>query len=1007
MTTEKEIEQKLINKLQDLKYTYREDICDRFTLEDNFRQKFNELNEVNLTDGEFSRLLSEITSADVFKNAHKLRETDTFEREDGTPLHYSLVDTTDWCKNTFEFTNQLRINTDNSHHRYDVVLLMNGVPVVQIELKSLTINPRRAMEQIVKYKADRGNGYTKTLMCFIQLFIVSNKINTYYFANNNDKHFQFNAEERFLPIYQFADRSNKKISELGQFTKAFLEKCTLGETISRYMVLVENEEQLLMMRPYQVYAVKAIMDSIHQNSNNGYIWHTTGSGKTLTSFKASTLLKDEEKVEKCLFVVDRKDLDRQTRLEFNRFQPNCVEENTNTWTLVQKLLSDNRADKVIVTTIQKLGLALSGNNKKEYKEKLKPLSDKRIVFIFDECHRSQFGKNHKAIKDFFPKAQMFGFTGTPIFEANATQFQVKGEEASKKITQDLFENELHTYTITHAINDKNVLGFRVEHYGQNKGKNASMKSPNKEAIANEVIEVSSGGTHHKPRRKDIVKAIIDKHDRATQKRKFNALFATSSINNAIEYYSLFKEIQDEKEKKSEDFHRLNIACVFSPPAEGDQAKDIRQIQEDLVQEYEDNKQEPEKKKKALDKIIKDYNSNYGTNHSISEFDAYYQDIQKRIKDHQYSKQDWSHKNKIDITIVVDMLLTGFDSKYLNTLYVDKNLKHHGLIQAFSRTNRVLNRNKPHGNIVDFCSLEDAVTEAIVMFSGENDKERAKEIWLVKKASDRIKQYEEAVQKLNDCMGRFELKNDPSEVANVKGTNARNEIIRTFKEVQRERIQLDQYTDLTPKQEDEIGKIMDEDTYQGFRMGILELVKQQQSKKDDAPAEDEQEEADLVLFSSYEIDYDYIMAQIANISQQTSYKQEVTRPKLINLIKSDSSFIGTSESLVEYIKGLSYDEPRTEDQIRKGYEDFKVKRDANEVKTIADDHGLNFDALQNFIDETLQNEAFDDDRLTECLPPELGWKERKEKKEALMKDLRPLLEHRSPGLGISGLNIYES
>ncbi|MBM4153249.1 MAG: type I restriction endonuclease subunit R, partial [Kiritimatiellaceae bacterium] len=410
-SSERDLELQFIEKLRNLKYEYRSDIHDRSALERNFREKFEKLNRVNLTDSEFARLLEEVITPDVFTAARILRERNSFTRDDGTPLNYTLVNIRDWCKNHYEVIHQLRINTDYSHHRYDVILLINGVPVVQIELKTLGISPRRAMEQIVEYKNDPGNGYARTLLCFIQLFIVSNRNETWYFANNNARHFTFNADERFLPIYQFADEANKKITHLDSFAETFLVKCTLGQTISRYMVLVASEQKLMMMRPYQVYAVKQIVNTIDQNCGNGYIWHTTGSGKTLTSFKASTLLKDNPDIEKCLFVVDRKDLDRQTREEFNRFQEGCVEENTNTGALVRRLLSEDYADKVIVTTIQKLGLALDETSKRNkqrkkndqptYKDLLAPLRDKRIVFIFDECHRSQFGENHKAIKELF------------------------------------------------------------------------------------------------------------------------------------------------------------------------------------------------------------------------------------------------------------------------------------------------------------------------------------------------------------------------------------------------------------------------------------------------------------------------------------------------------------------------------------------------------------------------------------------------------------------------------
>jgi type I restriction enzyme R subunit len=444
MTKETQIEDALIGKLSDLKYTYRDDIRDREALEQNFREKFQALNRVNLSNSEFARLRDDIITSDVFAASKKLREINTFQREDGTPLQYTLVNIKDWCKNDFEVINQLRINTENSHHRFDVILLMNGIPVVQIELKTLEVSPRRAMQQIVDYKSDPGNGYTNSLLCFMQLFIVSNRANTYYFTNNNSQHFSFNADEQFLPVYQLASEDNKKITHLDDFADKFLGKCTLSQLISKYMVLVASEQRLLVMRPYQIYAVKAIVDCIQQNRGNGYIWHTTGSGKTLTSFKASTLLKDNKDIEKCLFVVDRKDLDRQTREEFNKFQEGCVEENTNTETLVRRMLSEDFADKVIVTTIQKLGIILDEDSKRNkqkadkgvstFKQRLEPLQDKRFVFIFDECHRSQFGDNHKAIKEFFPNAQLFGFTGTPIFDDNATYKQVDGTVGSYKTT---------------------------------------------------------------------------------------------------------------------------------------------------------------------------------------------------------------------------------------------------------------------------------------------------------------------------------------------------------------------------------------------------------------------------------------------------------------------------------------------------------------------------------------------------------------------------------------------
>ena len=396
---EPQLEQQFLAKLQELNYTYRSDIRDLDSLEKNFREKFQRLNYVTLSDDEFRKLLNENITSDVFTAAKRLRQKQTFTRSDGTTFDYSLVNLRDWCKNDFEVINQLSINTANSHQRYDVIILINGLPLVQIELKRHSVSPLKAVEQIVRYKQERGNGYTNTLMCFMQLFIVSNGgSDTMYFANNNDEHFQFDTTNNYLPVYRAADHDNHKVVQLFEFSDTMLTKCTLGRLISRYMVLVETEKKILFMRPYQIYAVESIVNCVEQNSQNGYIWHTTGSGKTLTSFKASTLLKDNKDIEKCVFVVDRKDLDKQTRDEFNKFQEGCVEQNANTAALVSRLESDDYADKVIVTTIQKLGIALDPSPNNRFCQRLQRLRDQRIVFIFDECHRSQFGKNHAAIK---------------------------------------------------------------------------------------------------------------------------------------------------------------------------------------------------------------------------------------------------------------------------------------------------------------------------------------------------------------------------------------------------------------------------------------------------------------------------------------------------------------------------------------------------------------------------------------------------------------------------------
>lgn len=994
MIRERQIEENFIQKLKDLKYSYRPDINNRATLEQNFREKFERLNRVHLTDSEFNRLLEDITDSDVFLSSKRLRERNTFIREDGTPLQYTLVNIKEWCKNEYEVVNQLRMNTRDSFQRYDVIVLINGIPVVQIELKALEVSPRRAMQQIVDYKNDIGNGYTNSLLCFIQMFIVSNQSITYYFANNNNQHFNFNADEQFLPVYQWADENNKKITNLDDFSEVFLAKCKLGKMISRYMVLVASEQKMLIMRPYQIYAVNAIMSCIEENRGNGYIWHTTGSGKTLTSFKASTLLKENPDIEKCLFVVDRKDLDKQTREEFNKFQDGCVEENTNTDSLVRRMLSDDYADKIIVTTIQKLGIALDPSNRNNYQERLLPLKSKRMVFIFDECHRSQFGENHKAIKEFFPKAQLFGFTGTPIFDENATYTQITGEEAQYKTTKDVFQHELHTYTITNAIEDKNVLRFHVDYY----------KPDDLYASFGEDM-----------RKHAVAEAILKKHRAATSDFRFNALFATSSINDAIEYYKILQELQERYKSQSDEYIPLNIACVFSPPAYGN--KDIMQIQEDLEQERRDNEFEPDKKRMALEKIIENYNEQYGTNHTVMEFDIYYQDVQQRIKNQKYSNKDYPHKNKIDIVIVVDMLLTGFDSKYLNTLYVDKNLKHHHLIQAFSRTNRILNDTKPYGNILDFRGQQSAVDAAIALFSGEKD-ESARQIWLVEPASVIKTKYKEAISRLKDFMSDNNLEFKASEVANLKGDAAKAGFINCFKEVQRFWTQLSQYTDLVEHTSDESPVLSEpvsgygftDDDLKAFRGAYLDLAnslkKRREKKSNDTSSEIDELDFEFVLFASAMIDYDYIMELIARYAS-TPYKVRITKEDLISLVSSNANLIEERDDIIAYIESLDGVNGRTEQEIKDGYQIFKTEKFAKELITIAENHSLSVTALQEFVHGIVERMIFDGEKLSELIAPlELGWKDRTKKETVIMTDLVPLLKRMAGGQKISGLSAYE-
>ena len=979
--SEAQLEQQFLEKLQEMKYTYRSDIRDLDSLESNFRRKFERLNFVSLSDDEFRKLLQENVTADVFTASKRLREKQTFTRNDGTTFDYSLVNLRDWCKNEYEVVNQLCINTANSRQRYDVIILVNGLPLVQIELKRHSVSPMKAVEQIVRYKQDRGNGYTNTLMCFMQLFIVSNGgSDTMYFANNNDEHFQFDATNNYLPVYHAADEDNHKIAELFKFSDMMLPKCALGRLISRYMVLVETEKKILVMRPYQIYAVERIVKCVDDNNANGYIWHTTGSGKTLTSFKASTLLKYNKDIEKCVFVVDRKDLDKQTRDEFNKFQEGCVEQNANTAALVSRLESTDYADKVIVTTIQKLGVALDPSNKNRFYQRLERLRDKRIVFIFDECHRSQFGENHAAIRNFFPKAQLFGFTGTPIFTENSSYVRVNGQQAEYVTTEDVFQKCLHQYTIINAITDSNVLRFKVEHYGNKNADGTPIKDPLS--------------------RYQIVDHILKNHDTLTAKRRFNAILATPSIPDAILYYQIFKEMQDVKVAEDPEYVPLNITAVFTPPS--------RNISdEDLPQEEADNKDNPDGNREELAKIIEEYDKKYNTSFTVDLFDEYYRDVQQRVKDQKYPNRDLPHDKKLDIVIVVEMMLTGFDSKFLNTLYVAKDLKWHGLIQAFSRTNRTLDGTKPYGNVICYRNLEKQMDDAMVLFSGF-DRDKGKEYWLVEPVGSVVEKYKEAITQLQTVMNGMGLECKPEEVVNIPPGENTGNFIDAFKDVQRLALKLDQYVDMPEELKEAVENAMPEDTLQQFRTAYLDLARRRRNEKGTQAKEDPDDEPDfeLSLFSSALVDYDYIMRLLAKYTDTHIEKVKITKEQLLEILSSSVDLMNERDYLKAFIEEeLHKGSGVSEKEIRERYKAYKDKRFNQQIAALAAEYGIDSAALEAFVAETAKLRRLDEDALRELLSHIDGWKQRKAAKEGLLVSLAPLFMLLSGGNAIEGLNAY--
>lgn len=649
--SEAKLEEKLIDQL--VKQGYKKVQIDTVEdLERNFREQINEhnkfrLEEKPLSDKEFERLMIKISGKGIFQSAKELRQLQDIQRDDGTIAYIELFNTREWCQNIFQVTHQTTVEGKYTN-RYDVTLLINGLPLVQIELKRRGMDMKEAFNQIKRYKRHSYSGLYK----FIQIFIISNGVDTKYFANGDQ-------ELNYGFTFYWTDVNNERINNLEYFCLTFLDRCQIGKVIARYMILNQTEKKLLVMRPYQIYAVENIVSRALDTNNNGYVWHTTGSGKTITSFKTSQILAKEPSINQVFFLVDRKDLDKQTLDEFNKFKPGCVDLTNNTDKLIEQM-KDSTKD-LIVTTIQKMANACSNA---KYAPILEKYKDLKTVFIIDECHRSQFGDMHRQISKTFTNAQYFGFTGTPRFKENPSQ--------DGRSTADIFEKCLHTYLIKDAIKDGNVLGFSVDYmkfvdYSSNQTEEDVMV----EGIDTEEVFMADD------RVRLIAQDIIDHHNTKTRDRKYNALFTVSSIPLLVKYYNMFKSLN----------HDLKIGAIFTYGAN------------------EDLDKSPEHSRESLDKIIDDYNKMYNTNFSSSTFDAYFRDICKKIKN-----------TEIDIVIVVNMLLTGFDAKRLNTLYVDKSLKYHDLIQAFSRTNRVESETKPFGNIVCYRTTKERVDEAVKLFS---------------------------------------------------------------------------------------------------------------------------------------------------------------------------------------------------------------------------------------------------------------------------------------------------
>ena len=866
-------------------------------LEKHNRKLLEELGRSEFTNSEFEKILIYFEGGTRFEKAKKLRDLYPLETETGERIWIEFLNRTRWCQNEFQVSNQITVE-GRKKCRYDVTILINGLPLVQIELKRRGVELKQAYNQIQRYHKTSFHG----LFDYIQLFVISNGINTRYFANNPNSGFKF--------TFNWTDAANVPFNDLSKFATIFFDKCTLGKIIGKYMVLHEGDKCLMVLRPYQFYAVEKILDRVEQSNDNGYIWHTTGAGKTLTSFNAAQLVSEMEDVDKVMFVVDRHDLDTQTQAEYEAFEAGAVDSTDNTDELVKRLHSNS---KIIITTIQKLNAAVS---KQWYSSRIEEIRHSRIVMIFDECHRSHFGDCHKNIVKFFDNTQIFGFTGTPIFVENA----VDGHT-----TKEIFGNCLHKYLIKDAIADENVLGFLVEYYHGNE----------------DVDNIDQD------RMTEIAKFILNNFNKSTFDGEFDALFAVQSVPMLIRYYKIFKSLNP----------KIRIGAVFTYAANSSQ--DDEQTGMNTGGFASESTGEADE----LQAIMDDYNNMYGTSFTTENFRAYYDDINLRMKK---KKADMK---PLDLCLVVGMFLTGFDSKKLNTLYVDKNMEYHGLLQAFSRTNRVLNEKKRFGKVVCFRDLKSKVDESIKLFSNSNNLED-----IVRPPFDEVKKNYQELTK--DFLEHYP---EPHFVDYLQSENDKKQFIFAFRDIIKKHAEIQVYDEF---EEDALDLGMTEQQFMDFRSKYLDIYdsfavqnKEQPTTyqvPEDNPGmvgepDPQQEVATgmgdidfcLELLHSDIINVAYILELIADLNPYSEDYSE-RRKHIIDTMIKDAELRSKAKLIDGFIQ-KNVDEDRDNFMARKQKADgtsdleerlnnYIVTERNNAINTLAKEEELNTDVLNHYLSE---------------------------------------------------------
>ena len=910
--SEAKLEEKLLSQLVDMGYQ-KIDIKDEDALHSNFRKIVNRRNierlgGLELSDKEFERLLIIISGKSVFESAKILRDKHVLTRDDNSKVYIELFDVAKWCINEFQVFSQITMEK-TYENRYDVTILINGLPVVQIELKRSGIDVNEAFNQIDRY---RKHSY-KGLFRYIQIYVVSNSQETRYFSNSDNEILKSH-------MFYWSDANNKRINKLEDFAYDFLEKCRVSKIIARYMIINETDKQLMIMRPYQVYAVETIVDRATETGNNGYVWHTTGSGKTLTSFKASQILSNESNIEKVFFLVDRRDLDSQTIDEFNKFEPDSVDMVDSTASLVKKIKDSNK--KMIVTTIQKMSNAINKNAHvlEEYRKK-------RVIFIIDECHRTQFGDMHKAISSHFENAQYFGFTGTPRFPENKSQ--------DGRVTTDIFEKCLHKYLIKDAIRDGNVLGFSVEYISTFKSHINENDETKAEAINTDEVWMAD------ERIESVVKHIISIHDSKTRNKEYTAILTVQSIDMLVKYYDAFKNVNS----------NLKIAGIYTFGA-NEESKGI----------------DSEHSRDSLERIMKDYNITFGTNYSTDTFKNYFSDVSKNVK-----------KAQIDILLVVDMFLTGFDSKTLNTLYVDRNLQYHGLIQAYSRTNRVEKDTKPYGNIVCYRNLKEQTDKAIQLFSNEENTD----VVLMLSYDKYIEQFQKRFEELQS------IAPSPEEVDELESEEDQKVFVLAFREISKLILRLKTFTEFEFNKE-KLG--IDEQTFEDYKSKYFAIYNNlnKTRKKDEVSILADIDFAIEVLYTDI-INVSYIMnlmrhLNLSNVSERNRGIKEI----MTQLEKADSKELRLKVDLIKEFLNKVVPTLNENDNVNNAYDEFEERQKNNEIISFAAEEGIEKDSVEEKLAEYEFSGSMKREELVKIFKGE-GLKERVRRADLLEKFIKEIVE----------------